>query len=219
MKPDQFFNFLFLLLILWLLWRWVSPSETPEQQAERLQREALSRTEAADAERKRHEAEAETRRIAEAVRARMQAEMEKARLLTELERTRILSTPIDVEILRDMRDFLKSGQFFGEEHSPLAYVGYRVGKTNGLPVWDRHRRLKACFQVDIPKELADKYQSWGKPVSRRRFDAISQHLSMLADMRRNRRNYEVAVADWEADQGWFKEEYTDLIHMFKNAKF
>ena len=187
-------------------------------EAKRLEREASIREQAAVAERKRQEAEAETRRLAEAERARHKAEVDQARHIVERERASVLSSPIASDILRDMRDFLRAGQFFGDEHSPLAYVGYRVGKTKGLPVQDRRRRLRACFQIEIPRELAGKYQAWGKPVSRRRYDAMCQHITMLADMRRERRNYEIAVADWETDVHWFKAEYSKLALMLTRMK-
>ena len=182
-------------------------------EAKRKELEASIREQAALAERKRQETEAEARRLAEAERARQKAEVDQARHIVEQARASVLSSPIGSDILRDMRDFLRAGQFFGEEHSPLAYVGYRVGKTKGLPVQDRRRRLRACFQSEIPKELAGKYQAWGKPVSRRRYDSMCQHITMLADMRRERRNYEIAVADWETDVLWFKAEYSKLALM------
>lgn len=186
-------------------------TETRRQQAEIASRRL--------AEEERELKEAKARCIAEEDQARRQEKEMKVRHLAEQERMHVLSIPIDADVLRDMREFLKTSEFFGEEQSPLAYVGYRVGKTKGLPVWDRYRRLKACFQIDIPKELADKYQTWGKPVSRRRFDAISQHLTMLADMRRVRPNFEKAVADWQADERWFTSEYSELVIKLRNTTY
>lgn len=211
MKDDLFLIWIVLAILAWMVWRWLNPSETPEQRTQRLEQEERARREAAEAAARREQAQAEARRVAEAEQARRCAEEEKARSEVDQERRRLLMIPIPADIQREMRDFLKAGQFFGEEHSPLAYVGYKVGKTKGLPVQDRRRRLRVCFQIEIPLELADKYQDWGQPVSYRRFRSISQHLAMLADMRRQRRNYEVAVADWEADLLWFKAEYDSLV--------
>jgi flagellar biosynthesis GTPase FlhF len=219
MKGDQVLTLIILAVIFWLIWRWLNPQETPEERDERLKREERARQEAAEAARKRQEAEAEARRVAEAERARRQEEEEKARQLVEQERASMLALPIPVDIQRAMREFLAAGEFFGEEHSPLAYVGYKVGKTNGLPVRDRQRRLRACFQIEIPKELAGKYQAWGQPVSYRRFTSMCKHLAMLADMRRQRRNFNVAVADWDADAEWFKAECGEVAQRLRNARF
>jgi hypothetical protein len=194
--------------------RRVAETERARRRAEEIER---ARRESAEAEAKREQAQAEARRLAEAEKARWHSERDKARSEVEQERQRILATPIPSDIQRDMREFLKAGQFFGEEHSPLAYVGYKVGKTNGLPAPNRRRRLRACFQIEIPHQLADKYQSWGPPASYRRFTSMCQHITMLADMRRKRRNFEVAVADWDEDAAWFRDEYRSLTERLRRV--
>lgn len=128
----------------------------------------------------------------------------------EVNRSGIIGIPIPRDIGRAMRDYLRAGTFHGEEHSPLAYVGYRVGRTQGLPLWDRKRRLKICFGVVIPERLGAKYQAWGRPATAQRFNSIRDHLRMLANLRRHRANFEYAVAEWEADEEWFRSEYSDL---------
>ncbi|WP_421860776.1 hypothetical protein [Parvibaculum sp.] len=40
---------------------------------------------------------------------------------------------------------------------------------------------------------------------------------MLADMRRQRRNYEVAVAEWGEDEAWFKAEYRTLVELLSRV--
>lgn len=217
MKDGQILIWIILAILAWLLWRWLNPKETPEQRANRLEQEERARREAAEAAEKRAQAQAEARRIAEVEEALRRAEAEKTRGEVEQERQLILVTPIQADIHRDMREFLKAGQFFGEEHSPLAYVGYKVGKTNGLPAPSRRRRLRACFQIEIPHQLADKYQSWGPPASYRRFTSMCQHITMLADMRRKRRNFEVAVADWDEDEAWFRDEYRSLAERLRRV--
>lgn len=177
-----------LLLILlamgaWLLWRFWSRRETPEQRARRLEEEARARREA------------------------------------EAERVGILGRAIPPDIQRDMREFLRAGYFTGEEQSPLAYVGYKVGKTHGLPPWDRQRRLTACFQTEIPRQLAAQYQAWGRPATYLRFASMCQHLRMLANTRRQRVNYEYAVADWEADEKWFRAEFHIMADRLRKNGF
>jgi hypothetical protein len=177
---------LFLILLAvgaWLLWRYLSSRETPEQRARRLEEEARARREA------------------------------------EEERVGILGRAVPPDIQRDMRAFLKAGNFSGEEQSPLAYVGYKVGKTHGLPPWDRQRRLTVCFQTEIPRQLAAQYQAWGRPATHRRFVSMCQHLRMLANTRRHRANYEHAVADWETDETWFRSEFGSVADRLRQHGF
>jgi hypothetical protein len=126
----------------------------------------------------------------------------------EAERKSWLERPVPPDVKRSMSNFL-SGKFTGEDRSPLAYVGYQVGKS-GLPEWDRRRRLEVCFRSEIPDDLDRKYLSWGTPVSQIRFEAMYGHLRMLADMRRFRQNYEVAVAEWDEDADWLRSELGPL---------
>ncbi len=173
----------------------------------------------AEAERARQrELEENARRQAEEDRARQRGKADAARRLVEDERASIRAMPIAGDIHHAMREFLSNNQFFGEDHSPLAYVGYRVGVVNGLPPQERRRRLRACFQVEIPPQLADKYQAWGLPVTSQRFTSMCQHIIMLANMRRARRNYEVAVSHWESDVQWFTAEYGSLAQRLHNAR-
>jgi hypothetical protein len=113
-----------------------------------------------------------------------------------------------------MRAFL-DGSFVGEDRSPLAYVGYRVGKTRGLARRERQGRLDVCFRIEILSDLDPKYQGWGAPATYRRYRSIEKHLKMLADMRSGRRNQGFAVADWEADRAWFQGEYRKLAGLLQ----
>lgn len=192
-----------------------------EQAAQQEQKKLARQAAAAEAQRQLAKAEA---RLLSAIEARSQAEAKHgdqrgetgpARRLVDDERASIRAMPIAGDIQRAMREFLSNNQFFGEDHSPLTYVGYRVGKTNGLPVQERRRRLRACFQIEIPPQLAAKYQAWGAPVTYQRFTSMCQHITMLADMRRERPNYEVAVSDWEADEAWLKTEYGSVAERLR----
>lgn len=113
-----------------------------------------------------------------------------------------------------MRAFL-DGSFVGEDRSPLAYVGYRVGKTRGLASRERQMRLDVCFRIEIPSDLDPKYQGWGAPATYQRFRSIEKHLKMLADLRRGRNNQRFAVADWEEDREWFLLEYRELAGLLQ----
>jgi len=142
--------------------------------------------------------------------AREQAERDRA----QKEHDALVERPIPPDIKRDMRAFL-DGSFVGEDQSPLAYVGYRVGKTRGLVSRERQRRLDACFRIEIPSDLDPKYQGWGAPATYQRFHSIEKHLKMLADMRGGRSNQRFAVADWEADRTWFQGEYRELAGLLQ----
>ena len=111
-----------------------------------------------------------------------------------------------------MKAFL-AGKFVGADRSPLAYVGYHVGAKIGLTTWDRERRMLVCFRINIPGKLRE-YRTWGGPASRERLNAMHHHLLMLADMRRARPNYEMAVSEWQRDAYWLKAEVGDLAEKF-----
>lgn len=160
------------------------------------------------AERERREEEAR-RKKAEAE-ARERAERDRA----QKEHDALVERPIPPDIKRDMRAFLE-GSFVGEDRSPLAYVGYRVGKTRGLASRERQKRLDVCFRIEIPSDLDPKYQGWGAPATFQRFHSIEKHLKMLADMRSGRSNQRFAVADWEADRTWFQGEYRELAGLLQ----
>ncbi len=160
------------------------------------------------AERERREEEA--RRKKAEVEARERAERDRA----QKEHDALIERPIPPDIKRDMRAFL-DGSFVGEDRSPLAYVGYRVGKTRGLASRERQRRLDVCFRIEIPADLDPKYQGWGAPATYQRFRSIEKHLKMLADMRSGRSNQRFAVADWEADRSWFQCEYRELAGLLQ----
>lgn len=198
-----------------------------KQEQKQRDRQAAAQRQAIEAEAKRRD-EAEgvrlrqidenARRQAEEERARQQGRVDAARCLIEDERASIRASVIASDIQRDMREFLSNTQFFGEEHSPLSYVGYKVGRYQGLPPQERRRRLRACFQIEIPPQLAAKYQAWSAPVTCLRFASMCQHITMLANMRRERPNYEVAVSDWESDVQWLAEEYGALAQRLYKAR-
>lgn len=165
----------------------------------------LRRVQAEDERRK----EDARRRKAEAE-ARGRAERDRA----QKEHDALVERPIPPDIKRDMRAFL-DGSFVGEDRSPLAYVGYRVGKTRGLASRERQRRLDVCFRIEIPSDLDPKYHGWGAPATYQRFRSIEKHLKMLADMRSGRSNQRFAVADWEADRKWFQGEYRELAGLLQ----
>jgi hypothetical protein len=140
---------------------------------------------------------------------RQAKEWNRQKQIISAERDGILGQPIPSDIGRDIQWAAKGG-FDGEELSPLSYLGYRVGKTNGLSPKARRRRLRACLSIEMPTILPGKYRRWGRPVTYQRYASIFNHLLMLANQRRGRSNYQFAVADWEADAQWMKAEFEQM---------
>jgi hypothetical protein len=134
------------------------------------------------------------------------------------ERTRMIGQPVPPDIERDIA-IARSGDFGGEELSPLTYLGYRVGKTNGLGPSARRRRLKVCFTIELPNLLPAKYRRWGRPATYQRYASIFNHLVMLGNQRRSRSNYEYAVSDWEADAKWMEAEFDQFARELKRFGF
>lgn len=173
-------------------------------------------------EKKRAEEDEARRKSLEDATRRNQEEDERRRRLAAREAAdstvgrefaRYFGAPVPNDIKRSMQAFL-AGEFVGSDRSPLAYVGYRVGKTNGLPEWDRNRRMKVCFCIDIPPEFRPDYASWRGPGSRERLNAMQSHIRMLAAMRRDRPGFEVAVSEWERDTEWLSSELGPLAEKF-----
>ena len=177
-------------------------------------RRKLEEKRAEEEEAKRKSLEDATRRTEEEEeRRRRLAAREAADSMVGREFARYIGAPVPNDIKQSMTAFL-AGEFTGADRSPLAYVGYRVGKTNGLPKWDRERRMQVCFRIDIPSELRRDYASWAGPGSRTRLNAMRAHIRMLAAMRKDRPGYEVAVADWERDAEWLGTELGDMADKF-----
>ena len=124
-----------------------------------------------------------------------------------------IAQPIPAQIRQSMRAF-EAGQFVGADRSPLAYVGYHVGVTNGLPVRDRELRMLVCFRIDIPPDLMSDYRDWAGPASRQRLGRMRGHLRMLASQRRGRPGFDVAVSEWERDAEWLQTELGTLAETF-----
>lgn len=107
---------------------------------------------------------------------------------------------------------------FGQEMSPLVCFGYRVGKTNGRTEAERRAILEyalaADYDVTLPFLPASYRYEWGAPFSARRLDRIYSHLNSMADLRYGRRNFEVAVAHWQADARWFLEQQCPRVEKY-----
>ena len=135
-----------------------------------------------------------------------------------VEREQIIQQTIPGYIQQSMNDFT-SGIYEGEEQSPLAYVGYKAGKTKNMQQAERRERLAVCFRLDIPRYLPEKYHNWGSPATALRFVKMQSHLNMLAQQRNKRKGYETAVLHWREDREWFINELNDTAKRFKRYGF
>jgi hypothetical protein len=145
-------------------------------------------------------------------------EYSKQKQIVDADRSLVISRPIPTGIVRDIQDFNPS-EFVGEELSPLAYIGYRVGITRGLAPLERQERLEYCFRMEMPKILPAKYTKWGRPCTWRRYERILAHLKMLADQRRSQNSYRHAVAHWDSDREWFSVEFGPIAERLRRYGF
>ena len=101
---------------------------------------------------------------------------------------------------RDISDWSDEG--------PLVLLGYRVGKTKGLPEAERREILRKALDDHIPTHYAHRYaETWGTPSTTRRYQRIAEHLKLMIEMHRRRRSYQTAVAHWTSDLFWFRATF------------
>ena len=170
------------------------------------------------------EARAERKRLAEEERVRLEAKREKLKSeRDDLLRSERLGAPgfIIRESLDFEREYRSTGGdgFFGQEMSPLACFGYRVGITRGRNNSERQAILKYAIVANFDSMLsflpADYLSDWGSPLSLNRFNRIYHHLTSMADLRDGRRGYENAISDWRNDANWFKTDHKELVDRFR----
>lgn len=95
-----------------------------------------------------------------------------------------------------------------QEQSPLAALGYHVGK-DGLGYLERRRILESAFRDALPQVGSRSYmEKWGEPGTPERLKAIA---NLLASTCRNRKKIAnaspEAISDWENDLDWLKKSF------------
>ena len=190
---------LFLLVALALLWFFVWGPQATEARAAKERRDAEER---AGREAERAKLLDERENLLKSIRTGAPDFILEARL----------------EFQREYRS--KGGEgMFGQEMSPLVCFGYRVGKTKGRTEVERRAILEyavaADYDTTLPFLPASYRNDWGGPLSVARFDRIYQHLSNMADLRDNRRNFEVAVSHWRADASWFNMQQRPRVEKYR----
>lgn len=106
----------------------------------------------------------------------------------------------------------KSGLDSGDWHliGMLSYLGYRVGKTNGVTQGVRHQILDLCFSGAVPPiNGLDYMRGWGLPGTTDRLRKLANEIASFARNGKRKRaaNLEHAVADWEADLSYLYRRY------------
>tara|TARA_B110000977_G_scaffold67871_1_gene92134 strand:+ start:31 stop:879 length:849 start_codon:yes stop_codon:yes gene_type:complete len=120
-----------------------------------------------------------------------------------------------IEFEREYKSTKNLSDFFGVDRSPLSCFGYVVGKTKGRSAKDRKDILEYSLCAKIPDYFPKNYiNDWGDPFTLKRFNKIISHLTALADLRENRKNFEVAVMHWRTDAEWFSKSYYEKVRKF-----
>ncbi len=111
---------------------------------------------------------------------------------------------------------VRSGRFDENAISPLTYYGYRVGKARGRPEAERRKIMEFVLFKPLPDIFPSSYRAkWGKPGSPERLLKICNHITMTADRRASRPNYEVAVSEWRSDANWCQSAFADEIRVYR----
>ena len=94
------------------------------------------------------------------------------------------------------------------EESPLRAMGYRVGKS-GAGINERRRILRQAFTEKLEVVGPPHYMAqWGAPQSAERLRKMAESIAAHCRNNRAKRNpSEQAIADWEADLKWLREEF------------
>jgi hypothetical protein len=195
MMNNNFILFILLSLVGFVLWFMFLSPQAQEKKTIRLRLEAEER------ERK----EAKKKRLAK----------ERASYIKSIQGNRPdFITQARIEFERAYKASGGNTSFFGQEKSPLSCFGYVVGKTKGRSIKERRLIIEYTLCVDIPGFFPSVYSSeWGAPLTQKRFNRISSHLTAMADLRANRINFEVAVSNWREDAAWMHKELKVKVQM------
>lgn len=90
----------------------------------------------------------------------------------------------------------------------LRHMGYRVGKTKGLPSAKRREILEKAFNFRLPNtNLPRSYiEEWGNPKSKERLQKMANSLAAFC-RRERKQNHDVAASDYEEDLKWLHDTF------------
>jgi hypothetical protein len=98
------------------------------------------------------------------------------------------------------------------EESPLHEMGYRVGKTNGVPKSRRREILEVAFRGALPTVKSSAYMKrWGTPNSRRRLRRMATAIDWyivqaMGRQKKRKHDMSVAIDEWSGDLAWMNDE-------------
>lgn len=103
-----------------------------------------------------------------------------------------------------------TGDHFWYQEGLLSFVGYRVGKTQGVPEIKRQQILDCVMFNTLPRVNSHEYMDeWGKPRTAQRLRKLAEALASFTRnaKRKNIRSMQFAIEDWEADLSYLYESY------------
>lgn len=92
----------------------------------------------------------------------------------------------------------------------LAFLGYRVGRSDGKVDKERQLILAEVFDSNLPPAFPPSYVSqWGGPSSSTRLKKIAEAIAAFTRnaKRRNDGRLDEAIADWEFDLKFLHRKY------------
>jgi len=98
------------------------------------------------------------------------------------------------------------------EKGVLSEMGYRVGRTNGLPDGARRRILDEAYSFDVPYIDDENMVEWNSPKTPFRLRKMANSIAAFARNAKRRRDADrlaEAIADWESDLAYLKMRYYD----------
>ncbi len=102
------------------------------------------------------------------------------------------------------------GDLYWYKEGLLSYVGYQVGKTNGVSTRLRHKTLDCVLFNKLPNVQSKEYMDeWGEPKSVTRLKKMAECLASFCRnaKRNNPHSYRHAIDDWQSDLTYLKETY------------
>jgi len=98
----------------------------------------------------------------------------------------------------------------------LKHKGYSVGSSSNVTRWKRQIILRDVYENPLPNVMDSDYMAqWGRPQSAKRLKKMAESLAAFtknAKRKRSQGNFDVAIADWEEDLAWLKEEFYDGVY-------
>lgn len=103
-----------------------------------------------------------------------------------------------------------SGDQYWYQDGLLSYVGYRVGKTNGVSEIKRRRILDCVLFNELPLVNSPEYMNeWGEVKTSHRLKKLAEALASFTRnaKRKNPTSLRFAIDEWESDLSYLYHSY------------